>query len=60
MAKVETLMYVSKQVFGKEWNDLNVSEQKVILDRKDSKNALSHLISEKNFQELKRNKYISL
>jgi hypothetical protein len=64
MGKVETIKYISLRVYGRNFDDISREQQinilENILDKKDSTMALCNMVSDKNFQDLKRNGYISL
>ena len=60
MSKVETIKYISLKVYGRNFDDISRQQQINILDKKDSTMALCNMVNEKNFQDLKRNGYISL
>jgi hypothetical protein len=59
MAKIETIKYISLRVYGKRFDDLTREQQINILDKRNSVMALSNMVSDKNFMDLKRNGFIS-
>jgi len=60
MAQVETIKYISLRVYGKHWDDLSREQQINILDKRNSVMALSNMVTDKDFRDLKRNGKISL
>jgi hypothetical protein len=60
MVKVETIKYISLRVYGKNFDDITREQQINILDKRNSTMALSNMVADKNFMDLKRNGRIFL
>ena len=60
MTKVETIQYISLRVYGKNFDDISREQQINILDKRNSVMALSNMVADKNFRDLKQKGFISL
>ena len=60
MVRAETIIYLASKIYSTQWDNLTRQQQIDLLDKKNNPRELYNLIADKNYRELKRNKYISL